>query len=140
MLIARQADLQLTEFAAFNHGRNYPHMRRWELPFALYGMRLPNTAAVLDCTINPVDFGERVRALYPHVLYRHHNPVQGGRFAPPLGVPDESFDRVVCVNTLEHLLADQREQLAAEMARKLKPGGLLVLTSDFYFESMWRNE
>jgi GT2 family glycosyltransferase len=140
MLIARQADSQLTEFAAFNYGRDYPCMRRWELPFALYRMRLSNTAALLDCTINPVDFAERVRALYPHVLYRHHNPIQAGRFVPLLGVPDESFDRVVCVNTLEHLLAEQRERLAADIARKLKPGGLLVFTSDFYFESMWRNE
>ena len=79
MLIAKQADSQLTEFAAFNEGRDYPHMRRWELPFVLYRMRLPNTAAVLDCTINPLDFGERLRGLYPHVLYRHHNPIQGGR-------------------------------------------------------------
>ncbi|HEY0170776.1 MAG TPA: glycosyltransferase, partial [Pyrinomonadaceae bacterium] len=61
-------------------------------------------------------------------------------FAPPFGVPDGAFDRVVCVNTLEHLVAEQRDSLVAEMARKLKPGGLLVLTSDFYFESMWRKQ
>src|ERR1044072_8196341 len=91
MLIARQADTQLTEFAAFTYGHNYPHMRRWELPFALYRMRLPNTAAVLDCTVNPLDFGERLRSLYPHVLYRHHNPIQGGRFAPGLRLADKSL-------------------------------------------------
>jgi hypothetical protein len=139
MIVARQSDLDLAEYAAFNHGRNYPHMRRWELPFALYSLRLPNTAAVLDCTINPLDFGSRLLSLYPHALYRHHNPVQAGRFVLPLGVPDGSFDRVVCVNTLEHLLAHQREALVSEMARKLKPGGLLVLTSDFYFDSL-RND
>jgi GT2 family glycosyltransferase len=55
-------------------------------------------------------------------------------------VPDGSFDRVVCVNTLEHLLSEQRDRLVEEMARKLKPGGLLVVTSDYYFDSMWRNE
>ncbi len=139
MIVARQDDLELTEYAAFNHGRDYPRMRRWELPFALHALRPPATASVLDCTINPVDFGERLASLYAHVTYRHHNPVQGGRFVPPIGVPDEAFDRVVCVNTLEHLLAEQRETLVSEMARKLKPGGLLVLTSDFYFETMWRN-
>jgi GT2 family glycosyltransferase len=137
LAVARERDLQLTEFAAFNEARDYPRMRRWELPFALHKARLSGTMSLLDCTINPLDFAERVRALFPHVLYRHHNPIQGGRFAPVLGVPDESFDRVVCVNTLEHLLAEQREQLLAEMARKLKPGGLLVLTSDFYFEDFW---
>ncbi|HEX8559488.1 MAG TPA: glycosyltransferase [Pyrinomonadaceae bacterium] len=140
MIVAREADLALPEFAAFNHGRDYPRMRRWELPFALQRMRLPNTAAVLDCTINPVDFAARLQGLYPHALYRHWSPVQRGGFAPPLGVPDESFDRVVCVNTLEHLLAEQRDALVAEMACKLKPGGLLVVTSDFYFDSMWRDE
>jgi hypothetical protein len=140
MIVARQADLSRTEYAAFNHGRDYQNMRRWELPFALFSLRPPNTAAVLDCTNNPVDFGARLQSLYPHVLYRHHNPIQQNRFVPPLGVPDASFDRVICVNTLEHLLAHQREALVSEMARKLKPGGLLVLTSDFYFDSMWRNE
>jgi glycosyltransferase involved in cell wall biosynthesis/SAM-dependent methyltransferase len=140
MIAAKQSDLSLPEYAAFNHGHNYPHMRRWELPFALYSLRLPNTAAVLDCTINPMDFGSRLQSLYPHAVYRHWNPIQRGQFALPLGVPDEAFDRVVCINTLEHLLAHQREALVAEMSRKLKPGGLLVLTSDFYFDSMRQDE
>ncbi|MET0625889.1 MAG: glycosyltransferase [Pyrinomonadaceae bacterium] len=134
---AKERDLLLPEFAAFNHGRDYPRMRRWELPFALFKARLSGTMSVLDCTINPVDFGERLASLYPHALYRHHNPIQGGRFAPPLGVPDGAFDRVVCVNTLEHLLAAQRDALVAEMAHKLKPGGLLVLTSDQYSDDFW---
>ncbi|HEX8685972.1 MAG TPA: glycosyltransferase, partial [Pyrinomonadaceae bacterium] len=125
------------EFAAFNHGHRYPRMRRWEMPYALRSARPSSTAAVLDCTINPVDFGERLAALYPHALYRHWNPARGGQFALPLGFPDEAFDRVVCVNTLEHLLAGQRDALVAEMARKLKPGGLLVLTCDHYFEDFW---
>jgi GT2 family glycosyltransferase/SAM-dependent methyltransferase len=137
LTVAREEDLRLTEYAAFNHGRDYPRMRRWELPFALHKARLSGTMSVLDCTINPVDFAARVRGLFPHVLYRHHNPIQGGQFAPPMGVPDGSFDRAVCLNTLEHLYAEQRDALAAELARKLKPGGLLVLTSDFYFEDFW---
>jgi GT2 family glycosyltransferase len=140
MLPAKESDLTLPEYAAFNHGRHYPRMRRWELPFALHSLRLPTTAAVLDCTINPLDFGERLRGLYRHALYRHWNPVRPEGFALPLGVPDGAFDRVVCVNTLEHLLAGQRAALVEEMARKLKDGGLLVLTSDFYFESMWHSE
>jgi GT2 family glycosyltransferase len=140
MIIARTEDLSRTEFAAFNHGREYPRMRRWELPFALFSLRLPNTCAVLDCTINPLDFGARLQSLYPHALYRHCSPIVRGQFSPPLGVPDEAFDRVVCVNTLEHLLSEQREALVASLARKLKPGGLLIFTSDFYFDSMWHNE
>ncbi len=135
--VAKQSDLTLPEFAAFNHGQSLPWMRRWELPFALFQAHLSNTMAVLDCTINPVNFQERLARLYPHILYRHWNPIQNGRFALPFGVPDESFDRVICVNTLEHLLQPQREALIGALAHKLKPGGWLALTSDYYFDSSW---
>lgn len=137
MTIAREADLTLPEFAAFNHGQSLPRMRRWELPFALFQSCLSNTMSVLDCTINPVNFQEMLIRLYPHTLYRYWNPIQNGQFALPFGVPDEAFDRVICVNTLEHLLKPQRDALIASMARKLKPCGLLILTSDYYFDWLW---
>jgi glycosyltransferase involved in cell wall biosynthesis len=134
---ALASDLQLPEFVAFNHGLSLPRMRRWELPFALYNARLGNTDALLDCTINPSGFGDRIARLYPHVLYRQVSPIQNGRFVLPLGVPDAAFDRITCINTLEHLLGDQRRQLVAALARKLKPDGRLLLTSDYYFDSSW---
>jgi glycosyltransferase involved in cell wall biosynthesis len=137
--IARRSHLALPEFAAFNQGATLPWMRRWELPYALFQSRLGNAMAVLDCTMNPVDFEARLLRLYPHTLYRRWNPIQNSVFALPFGVPDGAFDRVYCVNTLEHLLRPQREALVAAMARKLKPGGLLVLTSDYYFDSSWQN-
>lgn len=137
LTVAKAADLALPEYAAFNHGQSLPQMRRWELPFVLFQSRFANTMAVLDCTINPVNFQERLNHLYPHILYRHWNPIQNGQFALPFGVPDEAFDRVICVNTLEHLLKPQREALIAAMACKLKRGGLLTLTSDYYFDSSW---
>jgi SAM-dependent methyltransferase/GT2 family glycosyltransferase len=137
MTIARNEDLNLPEFAAFNEGQNYPMMRRWELPFALFQMRLSGFMSVLDCTINPVNFRERMLNLYPNVVYRHWQPVQSGQFILPFEMPDEAFDRVVCVNTLEHLFEPQREALLAEMARKLKPGGLLIITCDQYPEYFW---
>ncbi|HEU4742142.1 MAG TPA: glycosyltransferase [Meiothermus sp.] len=133
---ARADDLELTEFAAFNHGLSLPRMRRWELPFVLFQARLDNTSALLDCTINPAGFPERLAQLYPHLLYRHWSPIQSGQFSLP-AVPDAAFDRVICVNTLEHLLAPQRQALLSAMARKLKPGGRLILTSDFYFDAFW---
>jgi glycosyltransferase involved in cell wall biosynthesis len=135
--VAREADMALPESGALNHGQALPWMRRWEIPFALFQAYLTNTMAVLDCTINPVGFQERLARLYPHVLYRHSNPIQNGQFAPPLGVPDAAFDRVICINTLEHLLKAQRDALIAAMARKLKPGGWLILTSDYYFDAFW---
>lgn len=135
--VARTAHLRRPEFAAFSHGVALPRMRRWELPFALWQARLGNTDAVLDCSINPAGLEERIGRLYPDVLYRRWSPVQHGQFLLPVGVPDGSFDRVFCINTLEHLLLPQREELLAAMARKLKPGGLLILTSDYYFDSLW---
>lgn len=138
MTCARTDDLQLPEFTAFRAGQSLPRMRTWELPFALFQARLANTAAILDCTINPTGFQERIHGLYPHASYRHWNPIQGGRFVTPLGVPDEAFDQVFCINTLEHLLKPQREQLLAAIARKLKPSGRLVITCDYYFESSWK--
>jgi SAM-dependent methyltransferase len=137
LVVARKDDLGLPEFVAFRADQQLPWMRRWELPFVLVQARLNNTMAVLDCTINPVGFEQRLRSLYPHILYRHHNPIRAGAFAAPFGVPDRGFDRVICVNTLEHLLRPQREALIAEMSLKLKPGGRLILTSDFYFDSSW---
>jgi GT2 family glycosyltransferase/SAM-dependent methyltransferase len=137
MTIAKKDDLLLPEFAAFNDGGNYPPMRRWELPFALYQMRLSGFMSVLDCTINPVNFGQRLAGLYPNAVYRHFQPVSGKQFILPNGMPDGEFDRVVCINTLEHLLKSQREELLAALARKLKPGGLMVITCDQYPETFW---
>ncbi|MFL5238330.1 MAG: glycosyltransferase [Rhizomicrobium sp.] len=135
--IARATDLALPEFAAFNHAINLPHMRRWELPRILFDARLDNTMSVLNCTINPIGLQERLAALYPNVLYRHWNPLPGQDLALPFGVPDAAFDRVFCINTLEHLTRAQRELLIGALARKLKPGGRLLFTSDYYFDSSW---
>jgi glycosyltransferase involved in cell wall biosynthesis len=134
---ALDTDLRLPEFVAFRDRQALPHMRTWELPYALFAARLRDTAAVLDCTINPCGFGERIARLYPHVLYRSVPPVQHGCFVLPAGVPDAAFDCAFCINTLEHLLPSQREALVAEIATRLQPGGRLVLTSDYYFDSFW---
>lgn len=139
MTIAQTSDLKLPEFAALNYGQSLPTMRRWEIPYALFSARLSNTMSVLDCTINPAGFETMLKRLYPHTYYRHCNPIQKDEFVLPRGVPDDSFDRVICINTLEHLLHSQRAALIADMARKLKPGGRLILTSDYYFDSAWNN-
>jgi glycosyltransferase involved in cell wall biosynthesis len=139
VVAARHRDLHLPEYRAFNHGQTLPWMRRWELTYALFAARLTDTAAVLDLTINPCGFETQLRRLFPHVLYRHWNPLRAGGFELPLGIPDGAFDRVICVNTLEHLLAAQRDALLAEVNRKLKPDGWAVITADYYFASALRN-
>jgi glycosyltransferase involved in cell wall biosynthesis/SAM-dependent methyltransferase len=137
LALAREEHLAYPEFLAANRGADLPRMRRWEIPFALSQARLGENMAVLDCTINPAGFRERLLALFPNTLYRHWNPIQNGSFAMPFGFSDEAFDRVVCINTLEHLLKPQRAALVRGLARCLKPGGLLVLTTDHYFDSLW---
>lgn len=137
LAVAREEHLACPEFTAPGFGPDLPRMRRWEIPFALFQARLGENMAVLDCTINPVGLREPLLALYPNTLYRQWSPIQHGRFLLPFGVPDEAFDRVLCINTLEHLLEPQREALIRAMARCLKPGGLLVITADHYFESLW---
>lgn len=137
MTCALKSDLNLPDFAAYREQLTLPFMRTWELPYALFSARLGDTMAVFDCTINPAGFGERMAQLYPHVLYRYWNPTRGGTFCLPSGLPDAAFDRVFCINTLEHLLTPQRQSLVADLARKLKPGGRLILTGDYYFDSFW---
>ena len=137
--VAREADLRLPEFAAFNDGQSLPRMRRWEMPFVLFQSQLENTMTVLDCTLNPVNFRERLQKLYPHVSYFHWNLIQNGQFSLSPGTPDGAFDRVICINTLEHLLRPQREKLIEAMARKLNPTGWLLITADYYFDSAWKD-
>jgi SAM-dependent methyltransferase len=43
---------------------------------------------------------------------------------------DNTFDTVFCISTWEHLWRDEQAQAVAEMARTLKPGGRLILTTD----------
>jgi SAM-dependent methyltransferase len=49
--------------------------------------------------------------------------------ATALSYPDESFDRVVCVSTIEHIKAV--EKAASEIGRVLRPGGLAGVTVPF---------
>jgi SAM-dependent methyltransferase len=44
--------------------------------------------------------------------------------------PDEVFDVIYCVSTLEHVNEVTRNGFVAESTRLLKPGGTLILTTD----------
>ena len=43
--------------------------------------------------------------------------------------PDDSFDLVTCIETIEHVPADGLAPLMSEMKRVLRPGGVLVITT-----------
>lgn len=56
----------------------------------------------------------------------HIEPMQN------LSWPDGTFDRVVSISVLEHLQPPSEQQRAVrQMARVLKPGGLMLLTLDY---------
>ena len=44
---------------------------------------------------------------------------------------DASFDRIICCSVLEHLRAEDQKKALAEMARVLRPGGIIGLTFDY---------
>ena len=56
-----------------------------------------------------------------------------------LPFPDNWFDRVVCVSTLEHI-EEGRSKAVSEMVRVLKPNGLLLLTMDVKLEGTFEND
>jgi SAM-dependent methyltransferase len=60
--------------------------------------------------------------------------------ARKLSYPDESFDRVFSISVIEHIPDDGDTQAMREIARVLRPGGLLTLTVPFTalgYEEEW---
>lgn len=130
--VAKTDDLALPEFVAFNDGQSLPRMRRWSVPFTLFQAQIADRMSVLDLSINPFNFRERLARLYPTVRYQHRNPqLNGVSFAT-----NETWDRVICSNTLEQLSKAERAQLVADMGKCLKPGGLMIVTTDFLLSSV----
>lgn len=82
-------------------GAHYPAMR-------LFGVEV-NSAAL-----------DKARQNLPHA-----DLLAAG--AEELPFPDASFDCVTCIEVLEHIPANLREQALAEMRRVVRPGGRLVL-------------
>ncbi len=83
--------------------------------------------SMVDCSVDPGDFAERLHDLYPHTLYRHWNPVQDGRLTLPIGLPDEAFDRVVCRDALEGLSEPERQALMTALGAHDQARGMARL-------------
>jgi SAM-dependent methyltransferase len=73
---------------------------------------------------------ERAALRYPRVRFVHGT-------AEETGLEDESFDVVLLLSVLEH--TTEPERVLAEVARVLRPGGRLALTTDMFDDERWRS-
>jgi ubiquinone/menaquinone biosynthesis C-methylase UbiE len=98
------------------------------------GSHLSLLAALAGCSVTSIDVNaEFVRAAQecaaalklPNLVSRV------GDMRDLEDFPSETFDIVISCSVLEHLTAGDQEAALAEMARVLKPGGLVGLTFDY---------
>lgn len=118
--------------------------KRWEYPWAMGRANLKPGSRVLDAgcgaSIFPVylaKIGQQVTGLDLHVplgLNEAHdvavNYCEGQLTELPF--EDASFDNIFCISVIEHLGHEGAPAALAEMRRVLKPGGRLLVTTDFY--------
>ena len=118
--------------------------KRWEYPWALSRAALAPGARVLDAgcgdSIFPVYLAKQgydVTALdleFEGTLGELHHVrieyVHGTLTALPQD--DETFETVFCISVIEHLPEEHIPRAMQEMRRVLRPGGKLLLTTDYY--------
>jgi SAM-dependent methyltransferase len=116
--------------------------KRWEYPWALERAPLPVGSRVLDigcgASIFPLylaESGHRVVACDREVPTRHATTpnlsyLRGDLTAIP--IVSATFDAVFCISVIEHLEGERIAIALSELRRVLRPGGLLLLTTDFY--------
>jgi len=128
IVIAQQSDLELPEYRAFNS--EYPDLSqpRWDLGFAFTQARLTNTSVVLDCSIESTYLEIQIKRLFPNVRYERWSPLSEKEPLAQRQRSKGSFDRVICVDTLDHLSKVEERRFITELASQLKQDGLLILT------------
>lgn len=105
------------------------------IPAYLYG---------LGCEAHGLDYLQGEKGNYPKTygvprewekkwagkIQYHH----GTMFEAPF--PDNTFDRITCISVLEHILSPRQPHAhfpcLKELRRILKPGGLLIVTVDYF--------
>lgn len=117
--------------------------KRWEYPWALSRLAAPPGSRVLDVgaggSIFPLYLRQRGYDvscvdywMYPRLGratgYRPHYVKADARSLP---FSDGAFDAVFCISVIEHLPRAAIPSALADMRRVLRPGGTLILTTDF---------
>jgi SAM-dependent methyltransferase len=134
--------------------------RCWEYPWILENGRFEKGLKCLDagcgqspfpinlygfgCEVHGLDYLQGERDDYPETygiprewvnrwagkVQYHHGDMDKAPF------PDNSFDRITCISVLEHILTPQDPHAhypcLRELRRILKPGGLLIVTVDYF--------
>ncbi len=117
--------------------------KRWEYPWALEQAELRAGERVLDAGCGRSIFPLYLAAAGMDVTALDLDLDDG--LARPLGLrvdwapgdltemplPDQTFDAVFCISVIEHLPDASIPRAVAELHRVLKPGGRLLLTTDF---------
>jgi len=113
-------------------------IRRFYVPLVeTYAEKLSDTSSILDIGCGPVcaarflEHGEHVyldpllddfRRAYPGKLAKGKHLAVAAEDIP---MPDASFDFILCIDALDHVM--NPEMVLHEMERLLKPGGTLIL-------------
>lgn len=118
--------------------------KRWEYPWALQRAELAPHSHVLDAgcgaSIFPIYLakqGYKVAASdveVPFGLDRQHGVEVEyvTNYIVEMPFTDEAFDAVFCVSVVEHLHRHQLPDVIQELRRVLRPGGRLLVTTDYY--------
>jgi len=125
----------LARFREWRHrvyGFNIYNRRQW---VAQYASLLPAGTRVLDAGAGVGQY----RPLFAHCDYKTHDfglePQTVGHYTPldyesdilAIPAPDASFDVILCTEVLEHV--PEPIKALQELARLLRPGGLMLLTA-----------
>ena len=120
----------------------------WEYPWALARHPSPEGELVLDAgcgvstlpihlsklgaTVVAIDFDGRWLSGEARAARFHDAPVVTVEMdMSALKFPDALFHRVYCISVFEHIDPAQQAQTISELARVLRPGGVLYLTVDY---------
>jgi SAM-dependent methyltransferase len=131
--------------------------REYEYPWAFLALDLRPELRVLEiggsnsglqfvlarngCKVVNVDPGERARGRGWPVTQEFHARLNRrfgtdvelrSCFIEDADLPAESFDRALSISTLEHIPENEIPNIAAQVCRSLKPGGLFVLSVDLF--------